>query len=353
MFNPYRLIAALFACIDAENAHRVAIRALKTGLPARFYAQAEEPFLATEVWGRAFSSPIGVAAGFDKHAEVPLELLDLGFGFAEVGGVTLRPQPGNPRPRVFRLQADRAVVNRMGFNNHGVDAAAARLAVLGARSGPVGVNLGLNKDSQTPAADFAAVTRTLAPVADFLTINVSSPNTPGLRALQNIGPLTEIVRAVLEARTAVGSSAPVLLKIAPDLAREDVAAIVELALAEKLDGMVISNTTISRPDGLMSSARTETGGLSGRPLFKLSTDMLRDVYGMSGGRLPLIGVGGIGSGADAYAKIRAGASLVQLYTALVYEGPGLVRRMKAELVQLLKRDGFTSVAQAVGADHCA
>jgi dihydroorotate dehydrogenase len=239
----------------------------------------------------------------------------------------------------------------MGFNNAGAAAVAARLAAMPKRTGAIGVNLGLNKDSQSAAADFGAVTGITARHADFLTINVSSPNTPGLRSLQNIAPLTEIVRAVQRARTAAASSAPILLKIAPDLAREDVVAIVDLALAEKLDGMVISNTTVSRPEGLTSPARRETGGLSGRPLFRLSTEMLRDVYGMSRGALPLIGVGGIGSGADAYAKIRAGASLVQLYTALVYEGPGLLGRMKTELVQLLKRDGFKTVAEAVGADH--
>jgi dihydroorotate dehydrogenase len=351
MFDPYRLFSGLFACLDAETAHRAAIRLLKTGVPALIYPTAEDATLATHLWGRRFANPFGVAAGFDKHAEVPGQLLALGFGFAEVGGVTLRPQPGHPRPRVFRLKGDRAVINRMGFNNQGAAAIAARLAVVRHRVGPVGVNLGLNKDSQTAAADFGAVTEITAPHADFLTINVSSPNTPGLRSLQNIAPLTEIVRSVQRARTAVASSAPVLLKIAPDLVREDVAAIVDLALSEKLDGMVISNTTISRPEGLTSPARTETGGLSGRPLFGLSTEMLRDVYGMSRGALPLIGVGGIASGADAYAKIRAGASLVQLYTALVYEGPGLIGRMKADLVQLLKRDGFKTVAEAVGADH--
>ncbi|TAL01234.1 MAG: quinone-dependent dihydroorotate dehydrogenase [Rhodospirillaceae bacterium] len=352
MFDPYCLFAPLLARLDAETSHRLAIGFLKTPLSKTLYpAGRDEPILAMALWGRTFANPIGVAAGFDKNAEVPEALLGLGCGFAEVGGVTLRPQPGNPRPRVFRLPEDRAVVNRMGFNNDGAEVVAGRLASYAARRGAIGVNIGINKDSIDPAGDFAAVARRLAPHADFLVVNVSSPNTPGLRALQNIGPLKEIVQAVQAARNSAAPTVPLLLKISPDLAREDVTAITDLALAEKLDGLVISNTTISRPSDLKSARRIETGGLSGRPLFAPSTEILAHVYRITGDALPLVGVGGVASGADAYAKIRAGASLVQLYTAMVYDGPALIGRIKSELAQLLKRDGYKSVAAAVGADH--
>ncbi len=349
----YPLAAPLLRCLDAENAHRLTLRALRTGLAGAFYpATADSPALATRLWGRDFPSPVGLAAGFDKNAEAPAELLKLGFAFVEVGGVTPRPQPGNPRPRVFRLVEDRAVINRMGFNNDGAEVVAARLARLRDRRGLVGVNLGKNKDSTDAVADYVIGARTFAPLADFLVVNVSSPNTPGLRALQDIGPLTEIMSAVREAAhgAMTGKSAPpLLLKIAPDLALDDVSAVVRLAREQRLDGLVVSNTTISRPETVTSPQRSETGGLSGRPLFQLSTDVLRHAYAASEGQLPLIGVGGISSGADAYAKIRAGASLVQLYSALVYEGPALVGRIKRDLTALLQRDGFSNISEAVGA----
>jgi dihydroorotate dehydrogenase len=352
-FDPYTLTAPLLRSLDAESAHRLTIRLLRTGLAAPFYRpRAADPgSLAIEVWGRKFSNPIGLAAGFDKNAEAPDALLRLGFGFVEVGGVTPRPQPGNPRPRVFRLPEDRAVINRMGFNNDGLAAVLRRLDRGRPHAGPIGVNLGKNKDTADAAADYAAGARALAPVADFLVVNVSSPNTPGLRQLQDIAPLTEIVTAVRAARDAAmpANPPPLLLKIAPDLSPADVEAIVALALAQALDGLVIGNTTVGRPP-LRSPHRDEAGGLSGQPLFALSTEVLRRAARASGGRLPLIGVGGVGSGADAYAKIRAGASLVQLYTALVFEGPGLIARIKRELAALLARDGFAHVADAVGAD---
>lgn len=308
--------------------------------------------LATQTWGFAFATPIGIAAGFDKNAEVPGAAFDLGCGFVEVGGVTPKPQAGNPRPRLFRLEHDRAVINRMGFNNQGLAAVAARLkAVRGRLPGPVGVNLGKNKDSEDAAADYAALAQGLAPVADFLVVNVSSPNTPGLRALQNTAPLRAIIAATRAARDRSGAKPALLLKIAPDLDKESLRDIVMLARDEALDGLVISNTTLARPDSLASPARVESGGLSGAPLFTASTDMLREAYALAEGKLTFIGAGGVASGADAYAKIRAGASLVQLYSALVYGGPGLIGRITRDLAAWVKRDGLSSVSQAVGRDH--
>lgn len=348
----FPMAAPLLRCFDAETAHRITLCALRAGLARAFSPAASgSPELKTHLWGRDFASPIGLAAGFDKNAEAPAALLGLGFAFVEVGGVTPRPQPGNPRPRVFRLPADRAVINRMGFNNDGAEVVAARLAQLRARRGLVGVNLGKNKDSTDAVADYAIGARIFAPLADFLVVNVSSPNTPGLRALQDVGPLAEIMSAVREAAHGAMNgrpTPPLLLKIAPDLALDDVTAVVRLAREQRLDGLVVSNTTITRPDTVTSPERAETGGLSGRPLFALSTQVLRHAYVASEGQLPLIGVGGIASGADAYAKIRAGASLVQLYTALVYEGPALLGRIKRDLAALLARDGFRNVAEAVG-----
>ncbi len=352
LLDPYMMAAPFLRRLDAETAHGLAIRFLRSGVAGLLYRPSSDPAcLRQRLWDRDFQNPVGLAAGFDKNAEAPAELLKLGFGFVEVGGVTPRPQPGNPRPRVFRLNEDRAVINRMGFNNDGMDAVAVRLSACRDRRGPVGVNLGKNKDSTDAVADYADGARHLAPYADFLVVNVSSPNTPGLRMLQDIAPLRAILGAVRSARDESGSAAPLLLKIAPDLALDDVSAIVDLALAQSLDGLVISNTTIGRPAALQSPRRTETGGLSGRPLLALSLDILRHAARASSGRLSLIGVGGIASGADAYAKIRAGASLVQLYTALVFEGPGLVQRIKDELVALLANDGFANIADAVGADR--
>jgi dihydroorotate dehydrogenase len=352
-FDPYALAAPILRKLDAERAHRLALRALRAGLARPFYASGgDDPVLATRLWDWDLANPVGLAAGFDKNAEAAAELLGLGFGFIEVGGVTPLPQPGNPRPRVFRLQEDGAVINRMGFNNDGSEEVARRLARLGRPRGVVGVNLGKNKDQVDAVADFAVGARRLAPHADFLVVNVSSPNTPGLRSLQSIAPLRDILLAV---RDAIGAAVPdrrvpLMLKIAPDLALDDVSDIVALALAQSVDALVIGNTTLSRPPDLRSAHRGETGGLSGRPLFALSTSVLRHAYRASGGKLPLIGVGGIASGADAYAKIKAGASLVQLYTALVYEGPALVGRIKRELAALLRQDGHASVAAAVGTE---
>ncbi len=292
-----------------------------------------------------------MAAGFDKDAEVADRLLGLGFGFVEVGSITPRPQPGNPRPRMFRLVRDRALINRLGFNSAGAAQAAASLRRLRTRSGGViGVNLGRNKDSADAGEDYAAGVAAFAGLADYLVINVSSPNTPGLRALQDRAQLEALLRRVQAALPAEGAGRrpPLLLKIAPDLTPEDRRDIAAVALAQGLDGLIVSNTTIARPEGLRGRWRGETGGLSGAPLFAPSTALLAEMYRLTGGKLPLIGVGGVSSGAEAYAKIRAGASLVQLYTGLVYEGPGLIARILTDLAKLLERDGFASVADAVG-----
>lgn len=350
---PYALLRPLLFRLDAEAAHGVAIGLLKRGLAPRARTAAD-PILACELWGRRLASPLGLAAGFDKNAEVVAPLLGLGFGFVEVGSVTPRPQDGNPRPRLFRLAEDRAVINRMGFNNRGLEAAAAELAAFRAKraasAGLVGVNLGKNKDSQDAAADYVAGARRLAGFADYLVVNVSSPNTPGLRALQGRDELTGLLAAVREALAEAPAPPPLLLKIAPDLTEADRRDIAAVALASGLDGLIVSNTTIARPPGLASRWKGEAGGLSGRPLFAPSTQLLGEMYRLTEGRLPLIGVGGVDSGATAYAKIRAGASLVQFYSALVYEGPALVERIARELAALLRRDGFGSLGEAVGAD---
>ncbi len=348
--DPFHIFRPFLFRMDSERAHKIALLGLRSRLATIFYsAPVDDPVLHQSVWNRMFPNPIGLAAGFDKNAVAFDAALDLGFGFVEVGGVTPLPQKGNPKPRLFRLNEDRGVINRMGFNNDGLEVVEARLRARGSRRGIVGVNLGKNKDQTDPTADYATLAGALAPYADFLVINVSSPNTPGLRALQSAAPLIAIIRAARAAMT--GQAPPLLIKIAPDLTPEDLAEAVKAARAEKLDGIVVSNTTLSRPDSLKSRHRAETGGLSGAPLFALSTRMLSEVYKLTEGAIPLIGVGGVASGADAYAKIRAGASLVQLYSALVFEGPALVNRINRDLAALLKRDGFASVAAAVGADH--
>lgn len=338
--------------LPPETAHGAAVRALAAGLvpPLRMAA---DPALRMRLWGREFPNPIGLAAGFDKDAQAFAACLRLGFGFVEIGSVTPRPQPGNPRPRLFRLVEDGAIVNRMGFNSRGLEFAAARLAQRRPGLGIVGANLGKNKESADAVADYAAGARRLAPFADYLVINVSSPNTPGLRALQGREPLARLIDATMAARAeaAPAPPPPLLLKIAPDLTEEDKGDIAEVALGSGIDGLIVSNTTIARPASLRSVQAGEAGGLSGRPLFGSSTAVLADMYRLTGGRLPLIGVGGIASGADAYAKIRAGASLVQLYTALIYQGPGLIRRLRRDLAALVRADGYGTLAEAVGADH--
>ncbi|HEY1145313.1 MAG TPA: quinone-dependent dihydroorotate dehydrogenase [Allosphingosinicella sp.] len=336
----YPLLRPLIFAIDAERAHGLTLKALKALPPGRFDA----PPLPIRVAGLDFPNPVGLAAGFDKNAEVFAQILRLGFGFAEIGTVTPLPQAGNPRPRLFRLLEDRAVINRMGFNNAGLEAARARLERR-RRTGIVGANIGANKDSADRIADYAAGVRAMAPVADYLTVNISSPNTPGLRALQDKGALDALLAAVAEARGASGP--PVFLKLAPDLTTEDIDDIARIAFDRGIDALIVSNTTISRP-ALASRHRDETGGLSGAPLKRLALQRLRDFRKATGGALPLIAAGGIEHGVDAYDRIRAGASLVQIYSALVYQGPGLARMIVGELKSLLRRDGFGSLAEAVG-----
>ena len=339
----YRLARPGLFAFDAERAHRLAIAGLRA-LPGK-PAPSGGP-LETEVAGLTFPNPLGMAAGFDKDGEVPDALLGLGFGFVEVGSITPRPQAGNPRPRLFRLAEDRAVINRMGFNNGGAVAAVTRLAAR-ERRGVLGINMGANKDSADRIADYAQMTRVMAPLASYLAVNISSPNTPGLRALQDEGALTALLDAVLEAR---GSEGPaVFLKVAPDLEPSDVDAIARIAIDKKLGALIVSNTTISRP-ALRSRHAGESGGLSGAPLKDLALARLRDFRRATGGALPLVGVGGIGSAEDAWQRIRAGASLVQLYSAMVYEGPGIARRIVRGLEDLMRRDGFASVAEAVGSE---
>ncbi len=345
---PIDAASRLLRLLPAETAHRLSLRLLAAAPRALLGGVADDPILASRLFGLDFPNPLGLAAGYDKNAEAFAPALALGFGFVEIGSVTPRAQPGNPKPRLFRLGEDRAVINRMGFNNDGLDAVAARLARRQGH-GIIGANLGKNKDSADAGADYTAGVRALAPHADYLVINVSSPNTPGLRALQGREPLAALIAAVRAARN--GNRPPLLLKIAPDLTESDKQDIAEVALSSGLDGLIVSNTTIARPDSLRSAAKGETGGLSGRPLFAPSTALLADMYRLTKGKLPLIGVGGIASAEDAYAKIRAGASLLQIYTALVYEGAGLIGRIKAGLAAKLRADGFTSLAQAVGADH--
>ncbi len=343
--------------LDAERAHGLALSALRAAPGWCLPFAGEEGGLETTVWGRAFSNPIGLAAGFDKHAQATAALYRVGFGFVEIGGVTLHAQSGNPKPRLFRLTRDRAVINRMGLNSEGSNVVAQNLSRQRGTPlpGPLAVNLGLNKDATDPPSDYGALAQVLAPYAEILTINVSSPNTPGLRALQDPGKLMAIVNAVREAsETAIDTRHPtILVKISPDLDATDVADICQLAVREGFDGLVVSNTTVDRPRTLQSPQGGEVGGLSGQPLFEPSTSLLRDVYMRTSGKIPLVGVGGVSSAANAYEKIKAGASLVQLYSALVFEGPALIGEIKADLKRLLGADGFATVAEAVGAEHRA
>jgi dihydroorotate dehydrogenase len=346
----FPLAAPLLRALPPETAHRVTLAALAAGLVGRA-GEADPRVLQTQLWGRDFPNPIGIAAGFDKDAQVPDALLQLGFGFVEVGTVTPRPQPGNPRPRVFRLDADRALINRLGFNSGGLDIVIDRLRARAGRGGVVGINIGRNRDSADALADYVGGVRRGAGVADYLVVNVSSPNTPGLRDLQGREALDALLRELVAARQATQYPTPLFVKIAPDLEQQQRADIAAVALASGINGIIVSNTTVARPPGLRGRWARETGGLSGPPLFAPSTEVLRDMYRLTRGKLPLIGVGGVASPEDAYAKIRAGASLVQLYTALVFAGPGLLRRIKTGLAELLLRDGYASVGDAVGADH--
>lgn len=339
----YPFIRPLAFALDPETSHRLTIKALKL-MPLHGPPHFPES-LKTSVAGLDFPTPIGLAAGFDKNAEVPEEMLGMGFGFVEVGTLTPRAQEGNPKPRLFRLKRDRAVINRLGFNNVGQGVAFDRLEQVSHLPGVVGINIGANKNSSDRIADYVAGVQSIAPIADYLTINISSPNTPGLRGLQDESELKALLSAVTDARPRNGP--PIFLKVAPDLGGGDPERIVRAAIDHGIDALIVSNTTISRPP-LKSRHAAEQGGLSGEPLKPLALDALRKFRRAGGSEIPLIGVGGIATADDAWERIRTGASLVQLYTAMVYEGPGIARRIARGLAARLKREGFASIAEAVG-----
>jgi len=342
-----RAVVRGLRCLEAERAHRLSLRLLRSGLAPR--RATGEPILATHCLGLSFANPLGIAAGYDKNAEVPEALARLGFGFVEVGTVTPRPQAGNPRPRLFRLPEDGALINRLGFNNDGLDSVVRRLSTLPRPLGvPLGVNVGANRDSTDPIADYVTGLERVAPFADYVMVNVSSPNTPGLRDLQMRSRLEDLLRRLNAARGACRP--PLVLKIAPDLDEAGLSDVAEAVLAHGIDAVAIGNTTIGRPAGLRSLRQSEAGGLSGRPLFALSTAVLTRFHRLTQGRVPLIGIGGIDSADTAYAKLRAGASLLQLYTGLVYGGPGLIGQILEGLATRLARDGFRQLKQAVGAN---
>ncbi len=351
--SAYRIIRPLIHALPPERAHALGLWALAHGvLPAARLTP--DPRLAQTIMGLHFPNPIGLAAGFDKNAEVLAPLHRQGFGFVEAGTVTPLAQDGNPAPRMFRLNKDAAVINRLGFNNAGLDPFVQRLAARGA-SGIVGANIGKNKQAEDAVHDYVTGLTRVYPHADYVTINVSSPNTQGLRTLQKREQLTQLLTSLMAARAQLATQyarmVPLLLKIAPDLDNPDLQDVAEVALELAIDGIIISNTTIRRPRTLKSRLHGEQGGLSGAPLFALSTEVLSHMYQLTQGRIPLVGVGGVGSAADAYKKIRAGASLVQLYTALVYQGFGVVKSIVTGLPALLERDGFSSISEAVGADQ--
>lgn len=347
MSGAHDLVAGALRLLDPEDAHQLAIGALKLGLgPAA--PEETDPLLATRLAGLVLPSPIGLAAGFDKNAEVANAMLRAGFGFVECGTVTPLPQAGNERPRLFRLSADRAVINRLGFNNQGLEAFARRLATR-RRRGVVGANIGANKDSDDRIGDYVQGLTRLWGLADYFTVNISSPNTPGLRSLQAGAALEELLGRLAEARRVLARERdyPVFLKIAPDVSPDEIGDLVETALTHRIDALVVGNTTLSRPE-LRSPWRLEAGGLSGAPLMDLSTRLLALAYRAAAGRLVLVGVGGVASGADAFAKIRAGATAVQLYSAMVFEGPRIAVRIRNELSARLRAEGFQSVEDAVG-----
>jgi dihydroorotate dehydrogenase len=356
-FDPYPYLRPLLFRLDAEKAHGLAIEALKRGLVPKVTVSTDA-VLRSRLCGIDLDHPIGLAAGFDKQAEIIGHCFHMGFSFAELGGVTPLPQPGNPQPRLFRIEESGAVINRFGFNSVGADIFLRRLVAFHdtqtrTKRHIIGINLAKNKETVDAADDYVKGVQHFARHADFLTVNVSSPNTPGLRDMQERGALTDLLHKTMQARSATGKNPKLFLKIAPDITDAQAADIADVAMASGIDGMTIGNTTTSRPATITSSVGRETGGLSGKPLFELSTKVLGDMYRLTGGKIPLIGCGGISSAANAYAKIRAGASAVQLYTALVYEGPQLLARLTTELAALLKGGGFATVSEAVGADHRA
>jgi dihydroorotate dehydrogenase len=339
------LFLPLLRRIDPETAHDLSLKALRLGLAGRSSAK-DDPVLETEAFGLTFSNPIGLAAGFDKDAVAVGPLMRLGFGFVEAGTVTPKPQAGNSKPRLYRLEPDRAVINRMGFNNGGLDLYRQNLAALGERPAILGANVGINKDGANPERDYPALIAAVGPLADYVTINVSSPNTPGLRDLQS----EDRLRAILRAVAAVPDKPPILVKVAPDLTDAGLRAVIDVAADEGVQGLIVGNTTISRPFGIKSKLIRKDGGLSGAPLFPMSTRMLARAFLYARGRMALIGAGGVFDAADALTKIRAGASLVQLYTGFAYQGPALIPRLKRDLAAALKQAGYARVRDAVGTE---
>jgi len=340
--------------LPPEAAHRATIRALALGMGPRDRV-ADDPVLATSLWGLDFRNPIGLSAGFDKGAEVPDAMLAAGFGFVEAGTVTPLPQPGNPKPRMFRLSADDAAINRLGFNGTGLGPYVRRISARKKGLGPFGANIGKNKATEDGAADYEICVEAVAPYVDYLVANISSPNTPGLRAMQGREILADMIDRVLQARARavpdVADRPPLIVKIAPDLDDAERADIAAVILEAGVDGLTVANTTVQRPSEMTDPQTQEAGGLSGAPLFPIALEIIGDMYRRTDGKVPIIGCGGAASGADAYAMIRAGASLVQLYSALVFHGPGLIPRIKRDLTDMLKRDGFASVSDAVGVDR--
>ena len=345
MIDLFKLTRPVLHAMDAETAHGLTIKAMKTGLVPSCAAVRHDA-LSTTVCGLTFPNPIGLAAGFDKNAEVIDASFKMGFGFVEVGTVTPKPQDGNPKPRVFRDASHGAVINRMGFPNGGADVFESNFNAQKKR-GIVGINVGMNKDQTNPASDYTALIQRFGGAADYITINISSPNTPGLRDLQRREPLTELLNAI----KAVSGDTPVFLKLAPDLTKEQCEELAQTVMDCGVDGLILTNTTLDRPDHLSEAFRNEKGGLSGAPLTVKSTSMIAAFYKLTEGKLPIIGAGGVSSGADAYAKITAGASLIQLYSALVFHGPALVNRINRELITLLEHNGFASIKDAVGSAH--
>lgn len=355
MINLYPVLRPFVFSIDPERAHSLTIGALKTGGAFLPKSCKDDPALAVDAFGLTFPNPIGLAAGFDKDAEVIDPILRLGFGFSEAGTVTPKPQPGNDKPRIFRLAKDQGVINRFGFNSKGLESFAGRLRARQHRPGIVGANVGANKTSADRTADYEAGIDALYGLSQYFTVNISSPNTPGLRALQSKAALDDLLARVSAVRSkkieAGHAHIPILLKVAPDLTDEDKADIVAALLDSDFDGLIVSNTTITRPDSLSSANRDEAGGLSGAPLTALALEALSDFYELIGEKVPIIGVGGITSGADAYARIKAGATLIQLYSALVFHGTGLVGEIKSDLLKRMKADGFKRIQDVVGANH--
>lgn len=354
IWDPYPLIRPFLFLLDPEDAHELTIKMLGYGLGPKFH-EPDDEILRTTVFGIDFPNPVGLAAGLDKQATRMDEFMGFGFGAVEIGTVTPLPQIGNPRPRMFRVAQAKALINRFGFNSVGVDVFAERMKEWRAKENrtrnPVGINIGKNKETTDDVVDYVAGFEKVAPYADFVTVNVSSPNTPGLRDLQGRERMASLLGRVCETRDRVAPKLPVLIKIAPDLTEEQQSDIAAVVKDSKVQAMIISNTTLARPSTIPDEIAKEAGGLSGPPLFGPSTRLLATMYKLTEGKVPLVGCGGINSGLEAYLKIRAGASLVQVYTALIFEGPLVVQKIKRELATLLRRDGFASVADAVGADH--